>query len=86
MNKNKIIVILNTENKKVLLECIENYELIPAGHTDLLSRNPITILDQNKFIVNLEIIPEIQMFIKELEELGFKPQFEDIDTHEEITF
>ena len=86
MSKNRIIVIINTKNKKILLECIEKYELVPAGHTELLSRMPITSLDQNKFIVDLEVIPEIQMFIKELEEFGFKPQFEDIDTHEEIIF
>ncbi len=86
MVKKRIIIILNIENKKILSDCIEKYNLIPAGHTELLSRKPIGCLDQNKFIVDLAVIPEIQMFITELEELGFKPEFEDVDAHEEIIF
>ncbi len=85
-NKNRILVILQTENKKVLMDVVERYDLIPAGHTDMLSRDPINIWDYNQFILDLDFIPNISDFVDELKELGFNPKFADVDTHVEVIF
>lgn len=84
--KNRIIIIFESFNKETFLDVIGRYELVPVGNADLLAEGEVNIWDYNEFILNLDFVPNIYKFIEELSDLGFEIKFEDIDTHEEITF
>ncbi|MBQ2832588.1 hypothetical protein [Methanobrevibacter sp.] len=86
-DKKRCLVELSSGNEESLLRVINDYGLIPAGSTEILdATKPVRLLDQNRFIVDLDFVSSFEDFEEEVNKLGFDFVFRDIDTHEEITF